>query len=223
MYAQKYYRRSDSTLKSNIQPIQNGLDEIMKLNVYSYSIQGNYFDKSGNKIEGTEKEYGFLSQEVEKAFPDIKITSDAMGVKLMDYDQIIPLLVASTKEQQYTIDFLKEKVSNLEEKIDALASGNLVITDIDETLSSSKTILYQNRPNPFSKRTIIDYNVETDNFHSGSMLIFDMNGTLLKTYAVSSGKNELVINGREFKAGMYIYTLIVNGQEIDTKHMILSK
>ncbi len=142
LYASQFYRVSDKTLKSNIQPIKSGLDGIMKLNVYSYSVQDNYFDKSGNKMKGTKKEYGFLSQEVEKAFPDVQITSDAMGIKLMDYEQIIPLLVASTKEQQIMINSLEETVNDLEEKIDLLISENGGTTDIDETLKSSKTILH---------------------------------------------------------------------------------
>jgi hypothetical protein len=49
-----------------------------------------------------------------------------------------------------------------------------------------------------------------------------MNGTLLKTYAISnSGKGELTINANELQAGMYIYSLITNGKEIDSKKMIL--
>jgi hypothetical protein len=31
------------------------------------------------------------------------------------------------------------------------------------------------------------------------------------------------INGNELNSGMYIYTLVINNQEIDTKRMILSK
>ncbi len=221
IYAERFYKVSDKRLKSNIQPIKHGLDNIMKLNVYSYSVQDNQFDRDSNKVEGTKREYGFLSQEVEELFPDVKITADAKGVKLMDYDQIIPLLVASTKEQQEIINSLEEKVSALEAKDDLLGNGGT--TDIDETLRSSKTILHQNRPNPFNEKTIIKYNIQEENFQSGSILIFDMNGTLLKTYPASSSENELTINGKELKAGMYIYALVVNEKEIDTKRMILMK
>lgn len=221
LYAAQFYKQSDSTLKSNIQPIQGGLDRIMKLNVYSYNVIDNSFSRDMNKVEGMKREYGFLSQEVEELFPDVKITADAKGVKLMDYDQIIPLLVASTKEQQEIINSLEEKVSDLEAKVDLLSNGGT--TDIDETLKSSKTILHQNRPNPFNEKTIIKYNIQEENFQSGSILIFDMNGTLLKTYPASSGENELTMNGRELKAGMYIYALVVNDKEIDTKRMILMK
>ncbi|MBP1645554.1 MAG: hypothetical protein H6Q16_1823, partial [Bacteroidetes bacterium] len=33
----------------------------------------------------------------------------------------------------------------------------------------------------------------------------------------------VVINGSSLNAGMYIYSLIVNGQEAETKRMILTK
>ena len=50
-----------------------------------------------------------------------------------------------------------------------------------------------------------------------------MQGKLLKKYPVSSDSDSLTINGYELGEGMFLYTLMVNGQEIDTKRMILTK
>jgi hypothetical protein len=51
-----------------------------------------------------------------------------------------------------------------------------------------------------------------------------MNGILLKSFPINvTGQNQLTINGSELKVGMYIYTLIVNNKEVDTKRMILLK
>ena len=53
--------------------------------------------------------------------------------------------------------------------------------------------------------------LKNENFKTSSILVFDMNGILLKTYPINqSGNGELIINGNELKAGMYIYSLIVN-------------
>jgi hypothetical protein len=49
-----------------------------------------------------------------------------------------------------------------------------------------------------------------------------MNGLLIKNYNIpNSGIGTIKINGNELKAGMYIYTLIVNQSEVDSKKMIL--
>lgn len=36
------------------------------------------------------------------------------------------------------------------------------------------------------------------------------------------GEGSITINGGEFNAGMYLYTLITEGQVLDTKRMILT-
>jgi len=51
-----------------------------------------------------------------------------------------------------------------------------------------------------------------------------MNGVQLKSYpATERGKGNVIIQGSELIAGMYLYTLIADGKVIDTKRMILTK
>jgi len=51
-----------------------------------------------------------------------------------------------------------------------------------------------------------------------------MRGQQLKSYPITNfGNGELIIEGNTFKAGMYMYALIVDGKYIDSKRMILSK
>ena len=60
------------------------------------------------------------------------------------------------------------------------------------------------------------------NFAVGS--VYDMNGGEIAAYPLSSfGNGELTIDGGTFRAGMYLYALIADGQLIDTKQMILTK
>ena len=46
---------------------------------------------------------------------------------------------------------------------------------------------------------------------------------MLKKMPVSSGMESVSIGGYELGEGMFLYSLIVNGQEIDTKKMIITK
>jgi len=50
-----------------------------------------------------------------------------------------------------------------------------------------------------------------------------MAGKTVKKMPVSHGQNHVSIGGYELGEGMFLYSLIVNGQEIDTKKMIISK
>jgi hypothetical protein len=50
-----------------------------------------------------------------------------------------------------------------------------------------------------------------------------MQGKMLKKLDASRGDNILTIQGAELQAGMYLYSLIADGKEVDTKRMILTK
>lgn len=220
LYAANYYKMSDNRVKSNIKDITWGLQKLMQIRPVHYSIVNNMFDSSGVKIEGTRNQYGFISQEIEKAFPEVKITDDVLGYKLMDYDQIIPITVAAIQEQQKTIDSLKTELANLKDQVNSNIS--LGIENNNSSTLTSRTVLNQNSPNPFNESTEVTFSIDDQNFRTASIVIFDMSGLLIKKYDIpKSGVGTIKINGNELKAGMYIYTLIVNQKEIDSKRMIL--
>jgi hypothetical protein len=58
---------------------------------------------------------------------------------------------------------------------------------------------------------------------TGVYLLFDMQGKMLKKLDAFPGDNDLTIRGSELQAGMYLYSLIADGKEVDTKRMILTK
>jgi len=83
-------------------------------------------------------------------------------------------------------------------------------------------VLYQNSPNPFSVSTKIEYYLPAD-VQKATIYIYDMNGTQLKSIPLNQkGNGSITINGNELKAGMYMYSLIADGQVVDTKRMILT-
>jgi hypothetical protein len=54
--------------------------------------------------------------------------------------------------------------------------------------------------------------------------IYDLQGTQLKqTVIPERGEGAYILYGSELKAGIYLYSLIADGQEVDTKRMILTK
>jgi len=90
-------------------------------------------------------------------------------------------------------------------------------------LSNASAVLYQNSPNPFSQQTNIGYFIPTS-AQSASVLVFDLQGKLIATLPVTNyGTGSIIINGNSLTPGMFVYSLVVNGNIIDTKRMILTQ
>ena len=54
--------------------------------------------------------------------------------------------------------------------------------------------------------------------------MFNMQGNLLLTFNLANnGFGTIEINGSSLSAGMYIYTLTIDGKEVESKRMILTK
>ena len=87
----------------------------------------------------------------------------------------------------------------------------------------SGTFLYQNEPNPFEQQTVIRYRVP-EYVHKVAIVIYNMYGEQLKAFEeLPAGENRIEVSGGTLAAGTYLYSLIVDGKESDTKRMVLVK
>jgi hypothetical protein len=57
---------------------------------------------------------------------------------------------------------------------------------------------------------------------TADILIFDLTGKLLKTLP-ATGSGSVFLKGSDLKAGIYSYTLVIDGAIVDTKKMLLTK
>jgi len=82
--------------------------------------------------------------------------------------------------------------------------------------------LEQNIPNPFRENTTIKYYLPS-NSRTATITISDMNGVQLKQFDLvgTRGFGQVLISGGSFAAGTYVYTLTVNGKQVDSKKMML--
>lgn len=217
---------SDARYKENISNIDGSKNNLFKLRGVTYNFKK---DESKNNIQATEtmnpdkkfgkivkedsrKHFGFIAQEVKEIFPEL-VYEDDEGYLGIDYVSFIPLLIEEIKTHKVTIDKMNDEITTLKQQ-------KVFSNSSTETISNK---LFQNSPNPFKNNTIITYEIQ-DNFNSASIMIFDLQGTLIDTYPIfESGKNEINIIGNKYKPGMYIYSLIIDDKEIDTKRMILTK
>jgi hypothetical protein len=84
-------------------------------------------------------------------------------------------------------------------------------------------ILYQNAPNPFTSNTEISCYLP-ESTSQATLIIYNLQGIELKEFSFSQiGLNTIILNGSELPAGMYLYTLVVDNEIVDTKRMILTK
>lgn len=216
IYCTGSYLPSDINLKENIETIEKPIDKILSLRGVSYEYVDDILNDSIHNNLPDGKQYGLVAQEVMEIIPEV-VKKDENNYLALNYDAIIPFLVEAIKEQQKEIEELKVLVdtskSDKSAIINSYPSGQSYL---------SKAKLYQNNPNPFSENTTIKYYLP-DETNEASIMIFNMQGTLLKTNnIIDRGNNEIIIYGGDFNPGMYIYSLIANGKEIDTKRMILT-
>lgn len=110
--ATAFVMSSDRRLKRNIASV-DGLDNILKLNGYTYN-----WKKNG------EEDMGVIAQEVEKVFPRAVATDEKTGYKAVHYNSLIAPVIEAIKELYSMFIDNEEKVKSMEEEIKILNEKN---------------------------------------------------------------------------------------------------
>nr|MDA3929107.1 T9SS type A sorting domain-containing protein [Prolixibacteraceae bacterium] len=83
--------------------------------------------------------------------------------------------------------------------------------------------LAQNIPNPFNQSTKINMYLPSE-ITKAILYVYTMQGAQIDQFEIyERGDTFTTIEGHSLNAGMYLYTLIADGKEVDTKKMILTK
>ena len=204
-------RGKDGVLKriTGLKPIEYNFKQVY-YDLRSDTLQSpqGHFDENSSVFQ--KKHYGLIAQDLQEIYPDLVYENDN-GYLSINYTEIIPLLIQSVKE-------LKEEVDVLTSAFVSTRSS----TSNDILAETPRAVLYQNAPNPFSVRTEIKFELP-DDVKNSSIMIFNMQGVMMRQIQIQRQQKSVIINGSELTAGMYLYSLIVDGKEVDTKRMILTK
>lgn len=93
------------------------------------------------------------------------------------------------------------------------------LTDV-ELSNKNIVVLNQNVPNPFAEQTTISYYLP-DNVQRAQILFFEQSGKIIKTVDLKEkGKGTLNVFANDLSNGIYTYSLIIDGQTIETKKMV---
>lgn len=227
-------RLSENIISLNERGETNTLDNLLAMNVIEYNMKKKLTDEmpDGVKQEETEelreaykylkkedmemssrRHFGIDAEELQKVYPDLVLEGQD-GYLAVNYVELVPLLVRSIQELKQELDAVKgeskamtRSVSDESTDYNAVATGN---------------VLYQNTPNPFKEQTVIRFSL-AEGVQDAAVCIFDMTGKMLKKLPISSGMDSVSVGGYELGEGMFLYSLIVNGQIIDTKKMLITK
>jgi chaperonin cofactor prefoldin len=103
------YYSSDISLKDNIRPIESAIFKVQQIR----GVEFDWNEKSTELQQEKGHDVGLIAQEVEKVLPEIvQIRED--GIKAIQYEKVVPLLVEAIKEQQVTIENLTKRIELLE-------------------------------------------------------------------------------------------------------------
>jgi hypothetical protein len=106
---------SDKRLKRDIETIDFGIAEILKLN----PVQYNWKDKENTPY----KSLGIIAQEIEEVIPNVvQIGTDEEQTLSVSYTELIPVLIKAIQEQQLIIEAQNDKYASLENLVVSLAS-----------------------------------------------------------------------------------------------------
>jgi len=171
--------------------------------------------------------------------------------KGMNYTALISVLTQGIKEQQAIIESQKEEIESLKvneqaqneqienlkanekaqeariDQIETLLTGLGLSDETTTTPTASGTHtdnnqLFQNRPNPFSQTTEIPYYLEEN--VQAQIVVYEMrSGTIVRTFDLQGqGHGKVSMESSNLSQGAYSYGLIVNGQQIASKIMVLA-
>ncbi len=105
---------------------------------------------------------------------------------------------------------------------DGVLQGGTTHTDV-ELSNKNIVVLNQNVPNPFAEQTTINYYLP-DDFTRAQIIFLEPSGKIIKTVDLTDkGKGQLNVFANDLTSGIYTYSLIVDGQVIETKKMIKAK
>jgi len=247
LYYTALYTPSDERYKKEVSKLSNSLSKLSKLEAISYRLdlsKSSYQKAETIDIPGygeytppvtpvetdPRKRMGFSAQELEKVFPEL-VSSDDDGNLYVDYVSLIPVIIEAMKEQQDVIEAQSKKIAELagDAGANVLLPGSsqarsLAVQGQNEAIAAdaaANAFLYQNEPNPFSQSTRIRYFLPQE-VQSAFIYIFNMQGALIKSLPANA-VGSLTIEASELAPGMYIYSLIADGKEVDSKRMIVTE
>lgn len=229
VYAATYFTTSDRKFKKDIAPMTNALSQIMKLKPFTYGFKTTEY---GTMRLPAEKQMGLIADEVKQVFPQLvqravqpakydekdrtKVISPEVEYEAVNYQGLIPALVASVQE----VNKKTEEIAELKARIEKLEA---LLTKANGSVSISSAYLENPVPNPSKGATLIRYGLpEGSSF--AKLTLLNAKGQVLKELSLfGRGTGHVTLNTVNLSAGTYTYTLWIDGQQIASKQLVIAR
>lgn len=235
VYSTGTYQGSDKKLKKNIREFTDAMGIINRLKPREYEFRHDGdFDQmklpAGNH-------YGLIAQEVEEVLPNLVKTSrlerpsaktpDSLNgdsnqkpemndFKALNYTELIPIMIKAIQELDKENKELKSQVATLTQTLSQYTK-----TSVGPAVSEAALI--QNYPNPFTKSTVIAFRLPKETSVANMVVTETGSGKIIRTIPLSAGTSRLTLDAASLAAGVYSYSLYIDGKNVDTKQMIITK
>ncbi len=225
---------SDAKLKKGVDDFSNATDIIKQL------VPKTYFFKTGeysNLNLPTEKQYGFLAQDLEKTLPELVKTSQQMvsvnkagerqteEIKAINYTELIPILTKAIQEQDEKIRNQQQQIDELKQIVNNITGGQKMNSpSVSEATNAviTSAVLEQNEPNPLKANTTIRYKIPGGS-KNAQLSFTDLSGKTVRVISLKNADAGIInLDASTLSNGTYTYSLFANGKLIGSKKMIVS-
>lgn len=173
---------------------------------------------------------GFIAQDVEKAakeigynFSGVDAPKNEDDLYSLRYAEFVVPLVKAVQELAIENDALKTKLEKVETLLAQFTSQAVTEAGINNTkVTLSAARLEQNIPNPFSNKSVVKYYLP-DNITQAVLKITGTKGETIKSISLNvKGNGSISFSNEGLAAGVYYYSLFIDGKMVDTKKMVIA-
>mgnify|MGYP001066089340 CR=1 FL=1 len=234
VYTTNIYRKSEQTLsdrryKTNVKDLGSASEKIMRLRPVKFDYLEEKDDLSTLDSAHMDN-IGLIAQELLEIVPEAVQHLLPEDIYTIDYTMLIPVLIKAMQEQQVLIEEQQMQIEDLQ----ALVTGDNATSsptfnsvkpkgEPAETVKAEGNRLWSNVPNPFKRETRIRYAL-TDGVREARLCIYDLSGKQLSCHRLNDrGESEFTLRAASLQPGIYLYSLIADGNVVDTHRMVVTE
>ncbi len=178
--------------------------------------------ENGNSVDLSAIQDGYEANTDEQTLSIKGTELSITGGNTVDLSGLLESISSRLDDQEALLTTQKAKIEDLEADIALLKSYHKGSPSVVMPTTFSNAELYQNKPNPASSTTRINYYLP-DEVKDARLLVYDINGKLYKDIPLyGRGMDAVEIAEGELHTGNYFYTLLAEGQKVATKKMIIT-
>ena len=240
---------SDQRLKKNVSAFTDGLEVLTKVKPVWFEYNGQASMPIDKKYVGVIAQQ---MKEIAPYMVGRFTYQDTTGKKTdyLDYDAnaLIYILVNAVQEQQKQIEILKQEkdarlrekdtkiealkqekdnqIAELQAQIDQLkhllSQQPAAASDRTASQSTDAAQLWQNVPNPTTGTTVIRYRIPQQ-ARQAQISLYSLKGNLLQSFPLTQrGEGQLSLDITNLPQGVYLYRLLIDGNPVDAKKLLLN-